>query len=81
MNHLTLAAFISGLGLGAGLLIINTIWVFAIAFLFQWLWNTSLPPLFHAPLISYLQAVRLLGLAFVAGAVGRGVKFKFQTRL
>ena len=80
-RHRTVAALISLLGLWCSLLAVNTAWMLVMAFLFQWLWNTSLPSVFHAPVISYLQGAKLLGLGVVVCAVIRGVKLKFQSWL
>ncbi len=48
---------------------------FAIVYLFQWLWNITMPDVFGLKIISYWQALRLLiiaGILFGGGAIISG---------
>ncbi|KJS14715.1 MAG: hypothetical protein VR69_16775 [Peptococcaceae bacterium BRH_c4b] len=54
--------------LGIGLL-------FLVTFLFQWLWNITIPQVFNLKEITFWQAFRLL---LIAGILFGGTHFNFQ---
>lgn len=74
MNRFTFASIISVLGFGGSALALKALMVLIMALLFQWLWNTTLPPLLQVPVVSYVQAAKLLGIVAVAQTVAQGGK-------
>jgi hypothetical protein len=70
---------IKALGILALALTLNVAGVLLLALPLEWVWKTSLVPVFALPPINYLQSVGLLGLAAIVRlvVVGGGIDFKF----
>lgn len=60
---------LSGL-LGLGVMVLNLALIFFLALPFYWLWNWTLVPLMHAPVINYWQALGVLLIWFILHLVG-----------
>ena len=74
MNSFTIKMF----GLFALALTLNFAGVLLLALAFKWLWNISLPPVFHISCLTYLQSLGLLGLVYVVGLVARGASIEMK---
>ena len=59
---------------------LNAALIIAVAWPLRWLWNTTLPQLFHLPSIDYLLAVRLMLLWVVLRVAAKGAKFSAKFR-
>ncbi len=74
-------AFIAIVGLLAtGALILNAVWLVVLALPLSWLWNWTLVPLVHAPVIDYGHALGLLLLWHVLRSAAHGVQLSANLR-
>lgn len=55
-----------------GLILLGVCVVFLVTWIFQWLWNTTMPQVFNLKEITYWQAFRLL---LIAGILFGGMHF------